>query len=195
MVRTGTTGAVILAAGESRRFGSPKQLAMLGDRTLLEHVLELAWRIGLRPVVAVVPIWLSRPASADAGVSWVRNAHPERGLSHSLRLGLGALPPHVTGTMILLGDQPLVEEAHLRAILAARGQRPIIATLSQGLAMPPLLLERAAFALADSLSGDVGLRGLLREQGDRVTGIAPAQPASDVDVPDDLDRLGPAGGA
>jgi CTP:molybdopterin cytidylyltransferase MocA len=195
MVRTGTTGAVILAAGESRRFGSPKQLAMLGDRTLLEHVLELAWRIGLRPVVAVVPIWLSRPASADAGVSWVRNAHPERGLSHSLRLGLGALPPHVTGTMILLGDQPLVEEAHLRAILAARGQRPIIATLSQGLAMPPLLLERAAFALADSLSGDVGLRGLLREQGDRVTGIAPAQPTSDVDVPDDLDRLGPAGGA
>jgi molybdenum cofactor cytidylyltransferase len=195
MVRTGTTGAVILAAGESRRFGSPKQLAMLGDRTLLEHVLELARRIGLRPVVAVVPIWLSRPASADAGLGWVRNANPERGLSHSLRLGLGALPPHSTGAMILLGDQPLVEETHLRAILAARGQRPIIATLSQGLAMPPLLLERAAFALADSLSGDVGLRGLLREQGDRVTGIAPAQPASDVDVPDDLDRLGPAGGA
>jgi CTP:molybdopterin cytidylyltransferase MocA len=195
MVRTGTTGAVILAAGESRRFGSPKQLAMLGDRTLLEHVLELAWRIGLRPVVAVVPIWLSRPASADAGLGWVRNANPERGLSHSLRLGLGALPPHSTGAMILLGDQPLVEEAHLRAILAARGQRPIIATLSQGLAMPPLLLERAAFALADSLSGDVGLRGLLREQGDRVTGIALAQPAGDVDVPDDLERLGPAGGA
>ena len=195
MERTGTTGAVILAAGESRRFGSPKQLAMLGDRTLLEHVLELAWRIGLRPVVAVVPIWLSRPASADAGLGWVRNANPERGLSHSLRLGLGALPPHSTGAMILLGDQPLVEEAHLRAILAARGQRPIIATLSQGLAMPPLLLERAAFALADSLSGDVGLRGLLREQGDRVTGIALAQPAGDVDVPDDLERLGPAGGA
>jgi CTP:molybdopterin cytidylyltransferase MocA len=195
MVRTGTTGAVILAAGESRRFGSPKQLAMLGDRTLLEHVLELAWRIGLRPVVAVVPIWLSRPASADAGLGWVRNANPERGLSHSLRLGLGALPPHSTGAMILLGDQPLVEEAHLRAILAARGQRPIIATLSQGLAMPPLLLERAAFALADSLSGDVGLRGLLREQGDRVTGIALAQPARDVDVPDDIDRLRPDGGA
>jgi CTP:molybdopterin cytidylyltransferase MocA len=184
-----TTAAVILAAGESRRFGSPKQLAMLGDRTLLEHVLELAWRAGLRPVVAVVPIWLTRPAAADASLVWVRNPHPERGMSHSLRLGLAALPPDVAAALVMLGDQPLVPESHLRAIIAARGPRPLVATLADGLLMPPLLLERSRFDLADHPSGDIGLRQLLRDDPASVTPVPLAQPAADVDSPSDLDRL------
>ena len=57
--------AVVLAAGESRRFGGAKQLAELDGRTLLEHVLALADEAGLAPIVAVVPVWLTRPALDD----------------------------------------------------------------------------------------------------------------------------------
>ena len=49
------TAAVILAAGASTRFGSPKQLARIGGRTLLEQVVATARAAGLDPVVAVVP--------------------------------------------------------------------------------------------------------------------------------------------
>ena len=56
-----SVGAVVLAAGESRRFGSAKQLAVLDGRTLLEHVLALAGEAGLAPIAAVVPVWLTRP--------------------------------------------------------------------------------------------------------------------------------------
>ena len=57
--------AVVLAAGESRRFGAAKQLAELDGRTLLEHVLILAEAAGLAPIVAVVPVWLTRPRAMD----------------------------------------------------------------------------------------------------------------------------------
>jgi len=65
--------AVILAAGASRRYGSPKQLVVVDGRTLLEHAIDTAMEVGLAPVVAVVPVWLSRPARLDDDrLLWIR---------------------------------------------------------------------------------------------------------------------------
>ena len=47
--------AVILAAGASTRFGSPKHEVRIGGRTMLEHVTDAARAAGLTPLVAVVP--------------------------------------------------------------------------------------------------------------------------------------------
>lgn len=186
--------AVILAAGESRRYGTPKQLAELEGRTLLEHVLQLAVEAGLRPVVAVVPVWLSRPAAYNdpEALRWVRNPHPERGMSHSLRLGFAALPPEVEAALILLGDQPQVPVRHLQAVVAARGERPLIATSVDGTLTPPVLVERSHFGIVDEPGGDVGLREVLNAHPEWVVAVEPLQPIPDVDTPDDLARL--AGG-
>jgi CTP:molybdopterin cytidylyltransferase MocA len=184
--------AVVLAAGESRRFGGPKQLATLGDRALLEHVLERAQRAGLAPIVAVVPVWLTRPASMDdEALRWVRNPHPERGMSHSLRLGFAALPPETSAALILLGDQPTVPVDLLTAIVAARGQRPIVATRAGGQTGPPILVERSHFSIVESPQGDVGLRELLRDHPEWVLAIELAAHPADVDTPGDLERLQP----
>lgn len=179
--------AVVLAAGESRRFGSPKQLALLEGRTLLEHVLEAARAAGLRPVAAVVPVWLSRPASfvGAADLIWLRNPYPERGMSRSLRLGLEALPPDVSAAIVLLGDQPGVPAAQLHALVAARGRRPIVASAYGSLLAPPVLLERSEFAAVSELAGDIGLRELIRSDPERVVAV-PAEPLPDIDTPDDL---------
>lgn len=183
--------AVVLAAGESRRFGSPKQLALLEGRTLLEHVLEAARGAGLRPVAAVVPVWLSQPASSAAAddLIWLRNPEPGQGMSHSLRLGLEALPPNVGAAVVLLGDEPRVRVDHLRALVAARGARPIVASDRHGLLAPPVLLERDAFARVAALAGDVGLRDLIRGAPGLVAAVRMAALA-DVDTPDDLRRDG-----
>ena len=192
MERPDIVAAVILAAGESRRFGSPKQLALLEGRTLLEHVLELARTAELRPVVAVVPVWLTRPSSMEApDLVWVRNPNPERGMSHSLRLGFAALPPEVGAAVILLGDHPGVPVGHLRAILAVRGTHPFVASAQQDLRLPPVLVERSHFGVREVASGDTGLRELLRRSGD-VTTVALPAPVVDVDTPADLHRLGGA---
>lgn len=186
-----SVGAVVLAAGMSRRYGSPKQLAVLDGRTMLEHVIGTARAAQLEPMVVVVPAWLSPPAGAGGALSWIRNPFPERGMSLSLRLGLAALEPRVTAALILLGDQPGILASTISAIVGARGNRPLVAALADGILAPPVLLERTHFSLADGLAGDVGLRDLLRGDPDLVTAVDVPVHAADVDTPDDLG--GPSG--
>jgi molybdenum cofactor cytidylyltransferase len=183
--------AVILAAGASRRFGSPKQVVMIDGRTLLEHAIEGAAAAELTPVVAVVPAWLSRPAHHDnLDLRWIRNAFPERGMSLSLRLGLGALDDDVPAAIILLGDQPRVPAATIAAIAGARGDRPLVTAMAEGVIAPPVLIERTHFHLADGLRGDIGLRDLLRSSPNLVTAVPIPFHSPGVNTPEDVDRLG-----
>jgi CTP:molybdopterin cytidylyltransferase MocA len=173
--------ALILAAGASVRFGSPKQLVRVGERTLLEAVAETAAG-ELQPVLAVVPPGMAVPPA----VVPVINGRPELGLSHSLRLGIAAVPPEIDAVVVLLGDQPTVAGDLLRRLLAARGQSLIVATVAGDVAAPPLLLERRAFPLAAEGTGDAGLRDILRSRSDLVTPIEISQHAPDIDQPGDL---------
>jgi CTP:molybdopterin cytidylyltransferase MocA len=186
----GRVAGIVLAAGESRRFGGAKQLAVHEGRTLLEHVLLRADEAALDPIVAVVPVWLSRPASMDAfRLRWVRNPHPGRGMSHSLQLGLGAVPADCGAALILLGDQPTVALDTIRAVLAARGERPIIVARGGGVDAPPVLLERSQFGRVAEASGDTGLRDVLRARPELICAVEVGRHAPDIDTHDDLAAL------
>jgi molybdenum cofactor cytidylyltransferase len=176
--------AVILAAGEARRFGSPKQLAQLDGRTLVQHVIDVAAEAGLAPIVAVVPAALPL---ADTRVSLVRNSSTELGMSHSLRLGIAALPAEVDAAVILLGDQPTIEPALVHRLLAARGTTPFVATRAGDLLSPPALVERSHFAAVQQVSGDIGLRRILRANPDMVAAVDVQRPPADIDTVSDLE--------
>ena len=176
-----TTAAVILAAGAATRFGSPKAAVRLGSRTLVQIAVDTATAAGLSPVIVVVPPSLELPD----GVTPVRNAAPEAGMSRSLQLGMAAVPPEAEAVVVLLADQPTVAVEHLRALDGWRGATPVVATRSSGILGPPVLLEPEAFGWVDGLSGDAGLRQLLREDPSLVTAVD-HEPLPDVDTPDDL---------
>jgi len=180
------TAAVILAAGASSRFGSPKQLARVGGRTTLEIVAQVATNAGLAPVIVVVSPTLTVPAN----VVPVINDAPSEGMSQSLRLGLAAVPAEADAAMVLLGDQPTVSRDTLTAILdAARGDRPVVAARAHGRIGPPVLLLREAFGLATEVSGDEGLRVILAQHPELVTEVDVKEHALDVDTPEDLAAL------
>ncbi len=104
--------AVILAAGASRRAGTQKLLADFRGRRMIEYAIEAAtaWR----------PLVVAGSSVADAlgtteGITVIRNALPERGMSYSLKLA-DAQVPKEAWLMLLLGDKPLVTEVIIRAL-------------------------------------------------------------------------------
>jgi len=176
--------AVILAAGLGRRFGGPKAGARLHGQTLLAHVVDLARSAGLKRVIAVMPSASDVPVDVVA----VANAKPERGLSSSLQIGIGAVPPGMAA-LVLLVDQPTLAPETIAAVLAARGTRPILAALSGGRLAPPVLLEPDAFPVVATLAGDIGLREVFRRNPDLVHAVSVPAHAPDIDTAADLARL------
>jgi CTP:molybdopterin cytidylyltransferase MocA len=176
--------AVILAAGASQRFGSPKALLRIGGRTMLEVVTDTATAAGLAPVIVVAPSGMPTPGTAHV----VSNDLPAAGMSRSLRLGLSSVPGEAEAAVVLLGDQPTVTVDHLKQLDGWRGGTPIVATRAGGVLGPPALIERGGFELAHGLSGDIGLRELLRADPTLVTAVD-SEPIPDVDTPADLERM------
>ena len=179
--------ALILAAGASTRFGSPKQEARLGDGTMLDAVVGTARAAGLDPLIVVAPSRLALPDD----VVRVRNDDPGAGMGMSLRLGVHAVPMDAAAVLLLLADQPTVSAAHLRRLLAAANETdaPVIITHAAGVDAPPAIIRRSAFGLLERASGDEGLRGVVADGSVRVARVAVPRHAPDVDRTDDLAAL------
>jgi CTP:molybdopterin cytidylyltransferase MocA len=124
---------VVLAAGASTRFGSPKQ------RLLVEPVLERVRHSSVDEVVVVLGAHELVP-SAPA----VRCPDWERGPGASLRCGLSTLPPEVEAAVVVLADGPdLAPEAIDRVIEAWRGgSEPVVAATYGGIRLHPVLVAR-----------------------------------------------------
>jgi molybdenum cofactor cytidylyltransferase len=195
-------GAVVLAAGASTRFGSPKSLARLDGRPILEHVLDAVHEAGIEDIVVV----LGHAADEiEERVSWlderiVRNPDP-RHLSSSLQVGLDAvaeMDPPVDAVLIVLGDQPRTRPGVIRALIAAArtSDTSIVAPrYADGGGANPLLLREEAFDLADEATGDRGLGPLLLERPELVTWVDVSGGNPDVDTPADLASLEALAGA
>src|SRR2546430_16976816 len=87
------TGAVILAAGGSSRFGQPKQLLPFRGKTLLRTIINAACEAGCSPVGVVIGSNDEKvhPELTHAKVMEVRNANWQRGIGRSIRSGVQAL--------------------------------------------------------------------------------------------------------
>jgi molybdenum cofactor cytidylyltransferase len=183
-------GGLILAAGEARRFGSPKQLAPLHGRPLLEHALiAMAGAHAAGPVVVVLGAYAPEilatvplhGAQAIVAEDW---AH---GQSASLRAGVAALAPRAEAVAIILGDQPWITAAAIDAVAAARdaGHDAVRATWD-GRPGHPVVVERALLRGVDALRGDEGARGLLAGARVRLVACDGLGGDADVDTPAQL---------
>ena len=173
---------LVLAAGEGRRFGGPKQLAQLDGRPLLAHVVAAA-RAVLDPVVVVLGARAEqvRAGVALGGVAVVECPDWADGMSASLRCGLRALG-EAEAVVVLLGDQPLVTPDVLRAVLAAGA--PARAAYD-GVPGHPVLLDAGLLARADALRGDAGFRAEL--EGVTLVECGMLCDPTDIDTREDLE--------
>jgi CTP:molybdopterin cytidylyltransferase MocA len=140
--------AVVLAAGASTRFGSPKQAL------LLEPVLARVRRA--RSVDHVIVVLGAH--AVEAAAETVHCPEWERGPGASLRCGLAALGPDVEAVVVVLADGPdLAPEAIDRVVAAwQESGTDVVAATYGGERSHPVLLARAAW----SRIPDAGARDL-----------------------------------
>ena len=189
--------ALILAAGASRRYGSPKQLANYRGETLVARSVRLAQEAGAEEVCVVLGYRadLIRRALKQSGVtrvgtSTVRNPRWRDGMGRSLAGGVRALDRSARAVLVCLADQPLLEAEDLAAlVLSWRGSpRSVVASRYDGKPGVPAIFPRSHFAALKSLSGDRGARVLLASSNDVLTVPMPLA-AVDIDDPRDLSNL------
>jgi CTP:molybdopterin cytidylyltransferase MocA len=185
---------LILAAGEGRRFGGPKQLAELRGRPLLEHAVRAMLGVpALRPVVVVLG---AAAAEIRAGVD-LRGAEvvecPDwaEGQAASVRAGVAALGD-VDAALVTLGDQPLITPAVIAAVLdAATGGDEAVRATYDGRPGHPVLLSRALLDRVGEVHGDVGFRDLLAGARVRDVECGGLGDPTDVDTRAALEALSP----
>jgi len=196
-------GALLLAAGQSRRMGGPnKLLAEIDGMPMVAYVARRLLASRARPIIAVLGNQADAvdEALGKLPVHRVRNPEFADGLSTSLKCGIAALPSDLDGALICLGDMPLISGRHIDRLIAAFNPlegRAIIVPTRRGKRGNPVLWSQRFFAEMSALAGDVGAKHLIGEHAELVAEVEMDDDAIlvDIDTPDALDAFRRKGSA
>ena len=189
---------LLLAAGGASRFGSPKQLAELEGKPLLQHAVNaLADVFAIERTVVVLGARADdiREAIDFRGADVVVCEDWETGMAASLRCGVEALGDDVDWAVVTLGDQPRLTAQVISWVCdEAAGAGDWVAavrTTYDGEPGHPVALSRWLLDEVRTLRGDVGARELLAAHPVLTVEAGRDCRPGDVDTPDDLEALRP----
>lgn len=192
--------AILLAAGNSVRFGENKLLYRLDGKKMYRYVLELLYQMkqeGYFENIVVVSqyeeifedIRVSFP-----GIESVRNPQPQKGISGSIKLGIEKLEeiaPNSRGCLFTVADQPYLTAESLRKLNQTweENAEGIVAAACGDWVGNPVVFHAKYYEELKSLTGDVGGKKVLRrhEEDARLCEI-PGRELRDMDTPDELDK-------
>ena len=181
---------VVLAAGTSSRFGSTKQILVLGSKPLVVHAIDALRDAGVGELIVVVGHDRDAvEAVLPPDVRVVPNPAYRDGQATSLAAALHEVAEDSEAAIVLQADQPGVTAGDLRALIAGfRATRGQIARLRYVDAPGPALLSREIYAEAGHLHGDAGARLLIGSHPEWVHEVPVERHAPpDIDTPEDFE--------
>ncbi len=191
-----TIAAVVLAAGQSSRFGSNKLLIDIDGQPLMQRLLEEIAASNIDETLVVAPNAdcdvTNAVGSGQTSCSVVVNPASAAGLSSSIRCGIEALRPGTSAAMIVLADMPGVTAGLIDTIIAAfrdDGKRRITMPVrSDGRRGHPVLWPASYFDTLRQLNGDSGGRRIIEAAQNDVLGVPCEDRGAflDIDTPQDL---------
>jgi molybdenum cofactor cytidylyltransferase len=157
--------AVILAAGASRRMGSPKALLELQGETYLARIVRTARAAGVPNILVVAgpPHGERVRARLPVGAAVIWNPNPDRGMFSSVQAGVAGLPRGTLSALIWPVDQPLVREDTVRRVLTAQPGR-IVIPRHHGQGGHPVRIPMACFGPLLGLPAEATLKDLIDRQ-------------------------------
>lgn len=185
---------LILAAGNSSRLGSPKQLVELEGKTLIERITETALSISGEVLVVLggnSELLLPKLERFKHTISTVFNADWQEGMGASIRVGVEKLAEKSDLILILLSDQPFVSKALLQNMLQIRADtlNPIISCLYNDSLGVPMLFDKSVFPDLLKLRGEKGAKSILWLYEGQISSIDFPEGIIDIDTIDDVKKL------
>jgi molybdenum cofactor cytidylyltransferase len=185
---------LILAAGQSRRFGGAKLLVPLGGEPVVRWTARAAIDAGLEAAVVVAgpPADAFREALSGLPVRFIENPEAAEGMASSIRAGVAAMPDTVGAVVIVPADQPTTRPALIRELCRIHGKTgaPVVAPVFRGVQGPPVLFARELLPELSRLRGDRGARPVLDAHASEAVYLPLDEPLPpDVDTPADREAV------
>jgi molybdenum cofactor cytidylyltransferase len=185
---------IILAAGESARYGRAKQLLDWHGRPFISAVAGAAREANLSPIIVVTGAHAEDVEAALSGVPVhvTRNERWQAGQAASIAAGLAAAPAKIGSAVFLLADQPQVTPAVIRALVEAHAGNlaPIVAPMiNEERRGNPVLFDRTTFADLSQLRGDIGGRAIFSKHKVHYLPWYDGRLLLDIDSREDYERL------
>lgn len=168
--------AILLAAGESKRMGRPKQLMRLGQSTLVERAIDNLLDSEVSEVILVLGYEAGAVMEkvATRPVKIAINSNYHQGMSTSIVAGLDLVDSQARAVMLALADQPFVDSQTINRLMEAFGAH------DKGIALPVYQSRRGhpvIFAIRYKgellkLKGDIGGREIIDRHPDDVLEVA-----------------------
>lgn len=189
-------GAIVLAAGESKRMpGANKLLCPVAGEPMVTRVVDAVLRAAVSDVVVVTGHEASalRAVLDGRSVSFAHNPDYREGMSSSLRAGITALQGRVDAALVCLGDMPWVGPETIRALVGAFDPNDprICVPIHNRKRGNPVLWPARFFEAMAQVTGDRGARRLLDEFAEEVFHVPVSDESVnlDIDTPDALEAL------
>jgi molybdenum cofactor cytidylyltransferase len=187
---------ILLAAGNSKRMGEPKQLVPWSNKSLIQHQIETLLPTTDKLVVVIgAYASLIKPQLEGYPIEVIHFKEWENGMGSSLAFAVAELQKtnsDLEGVLISLIDQPLITSIHFLKMrtLFEKGKKQIICSKSEsGWLGPPVLFDSYYLNQLRSLTGEQGAKVILNKNLDRVKHINGGKTLVDMDTPEVYKKL------
>lgn len=189
-------GIVILAAGESKRLGQPKQLLPYVGTTVISHIVKtaLASNANQTIVIAGAHIELIRNELDSFPAIIVENRSWQEGVATSIRLAVETLEQSNMATRAVLfmtSDQPHVSTVLINTIIDKFDNQDnrIVACEYEKTVGIPALFGHSYFPELNSLEGDHGAKGIIMNHHNCLLTVPFPEGGLDIDTAEDVEKL------
>jgi molybdenum cofactor cytidylyltransferase len=189
-------GAIILAAGMSKRMGQPKLFLSLNHKPIFRYAVEVAATSHLKPIVVVGGEHvhqLETQLKDIPDVEILRNAEYRTGMASSVKLGIEAVTGRTEAVLIFLADQPCVPKLVIETLVdtfathRSKGIR-IVRPEYAGAPGHPILFDAELYHEFQGIQGDEGGRSIIQRYRSCVKFVSfeEALWGMDIDTPEDF---------
>jgi len=187
---------LILAAGESKRMGTPKQLLKWKNTTLLGHTIQVSETLNLKTFVVLGANFEEiKNSISSRSIQILNHENWKNGLGSSIAFGVDYIFKNeldIEAILIVLADQPLINSEYLNSMISVfeKGKNQIIASsYKDGKKGVPVLFDKIYFKELAQLSNDKGAKRLIEKYTDKVVLLNAESMVSDIDTLEDYNGL------